>query len=85
MKYVVWLWRNSVGIRCNTAVHIISGVGQVALGLLMIWLSKRFIDETIRTGSADDVLTMVFYLCECQTDERPASAYLQQPVPQATL
>ena len=62
MKYVVWLWRNSVGIRCNTAVHIISGVGQVALGLLMIWLSKRFIDETIRTGSADDVLTMVFWL-----------------------
>ena len=62
MNYVVWLWRNSVGIRWNTAVRIVTGVGQVALGLLMIWLSKRFIDETIRTGSADDVLTMVLWL-----------------------
>ena len=34
-------------------------IGQVVLGLLMVWLSKRFIDETIRTESADDVLRMV--------------------------
>lgn len=26
---------------------------------MMVWLSKRFIDETIRTGTADDVLRMV--------------------------
>ena len=31
----------------------------MVLGLLMVWLSKRFIDETIRTGTADDVLRMV--------------------------
>ena len=62
MKYVVWLWRNSQGIRWNTLVRIVVGVGQVVLGLLMVWLSRRFIDETIRTGSADDVLTMVCWL-----------------------
>ena len=62
MKYVVWLWRNSQGIRWNTLVRIVVGVGQVVLGLLMVWLSRRLIDETIRTGSADDVLTMVCWL-----------------------
>ena len=59
MKYFSWLWRNSCGIRWNTVVRIVTGIGQVVLGLLMVWLSKRFIDETIRTGTADDVLRMV--------------------------
>ncbi len=58
MRYILWLWRNSCGIRWNTAVRIVTGIGQVVLGLLMVWFSKRFIDETIRTGTADDVLRM---------------------------
>ena len=62
MNYVLWLWRNSIGIRWNTAVRIVTGIGQVVLGLLMVWLSRRFIDETIRTGSTDDVLRMVCLL-----------------------
>ena len=62
MNYVLWLWRNSRGIRWNTVVRIVSGIGQVALGLLMVWLSRKFIDETIRTGTADDVLHMVLLL-----------------------
>jgi len=62
MKYLVWLWHNSLGIRWNTLVRIVTGIGQVVLGLTMVWLSKRFIDETIRTGSADDVLQMVTWL-----------------------
>ena len=59
MYNAVFLWRNSCGIRWNTVVRIVTGIGQVVLGLLMVWLSKRFIDETIRTGTADDVLRMV--------------------------
>jgi ABC-type multidrug transport system fused ATPase/permease subunit len=43
-------------------VRVIAGIGQVVLGLLMVWLSKRFIDETIRTGTADDVLQMIVWL-----------------------
>ena len=62
MKYVIWLWNNSRGIRWNTLVRIVTGTGQVLLGLMMVWLSKRFIDETIRTGSPDDVLRMVTWL-----------------------
>ena len=62
MNYINWLWRNSRGIRWNTALRIVVGIGQVVLGLLMVWLSKRFIDETIRTGSSDDVLRMILWL-----------------------
>ena len=62
MKYVTWLWRNTRGIRWNTAVRIVVGITQVWLGLLMVWLSRLFIDETIRTGSTDDVLQMVAWL-----------------------
>ena len=62
INYLGWLWRNSRGIRWNTAVRIVTGIGQVALGLMMVWLSRRFIDETIRKGTADDVLQMVVLL-----------------------
>jgi len=62
MNYASWLWHNSRGIRLNTVVRIVAGIGQVVLGLLMVWLSRRFIDETIRTGSTDDVLRMILLL-----------------------
>ena len=62
MNYLVWLWHNARGIRWNMAVRIVTGIGHVVLGLLMVWLSRRFIDETIRTGTADDVLRMVALL-----------------------
>ena len=62
MKYLSWLWQNSCGIRWNIVVCIVAGIGQVVLGLLMVWLSKRFIDETILTGTPDDVLRMIALL-----------------------
>ena len=39
-------------------VRIVAGAGRVALGLLMVWLCKRFIDVTIRTGDEHDILLM---------------------------
>ena len=62
MKYIVWLWQNSRCILGNTAISIIAGIGQAVLGLLMVWLSKRFIDETIHIGTTDDILLMVGWL-----------------------
>lgn len=62
MKYVAWLWRGTKGFRVNIVTRILAGIGRVACGLLMIWLSKRFIDETIRTGSQDDVVRMILLL-----------------------
>ena len=62
MKYIRWIWLNTAGIRLNTAFRIVAGIAQVLLGLLMIWLSKQFIDVTIRTRNRDDVLRMVLAL-----------------------
>ena len=62
MKYVYWLWHNTRGIRLNMAVRTVAGIGRVTLGLLMVWLCKRFIDVTIRTGTRDDILLMVAIL-----------------------
>lgn len=62
MKYLAWLWHYSRGIRWNTVVRIVVGLGQVALGLLMVLFSKRFIDVTIRSGSTDDIIYMVSIL-----------------------
>ena len=62
MKYIVWIWRNMAGIRWNTLVRIVAGITQVMLGLIMIWLSKQFIDVTIRTGTTDDIIRMVAML-----------------------
>ncbi len=62
MKYIVWLWRGTRDFRLNLLIRVLLGTGRVSLGLLMIWLSKRFIDETIRTGTSDDVVRMVILL-----------------------
>ena len=62
MKYVQWLWQNSRGVRLSMVVRIVIGIGQVVLGLLMVWFSRHFIDETIREGTADDVLRMILTL-----------------------
>lgn len=47
------------GIRVNTALRIVAGIGQVGLGLLMVWLSKRFIDDTVMEGDFTSIATMV--------------------------
>jgi ABC-type multidrug transport system, ATPase and permease components len=62
MKYIAWLWRGTKGFRVNIVARILAGIARVACGLLMIWLSKRFIDETIRTGSQDDIVRMIAFL-----------------------
>lgn len=62
MKYVWWLWQQSYGIRWNSVMRIVTGVAQVSLGLTMVWLSRHFIDKTIRTGSTDDIICMITLL-----------------------
>ncbi|MBO6031258.1 MAG: ABC transporter ATP-binding protein [Prevotella sp.] len=62
MKYVIWLWENTKGIRQNMLVRIVAGIGRVSFGLLMIWLCKRFIDVTIHTGSTQDIILMIALL-----------------------
>ena len=59
MKYIIWIWRNTAGIRLNMLFRILAGVGRVALGLLMVWLCKQFIDVTIHQGTTDDIIFMI--------------------------
>ncbi len=59
MKYVKWLWHNTVGIRYNMVLRIVAGTARVSFGLLMIWLCKQFIDVTVRTGTAYDIALMI--------------------------
>ena len=59
MKYVIWLWQNTRGIRQNMLVRILAGIGRVSFALLMVWLCKKFIDETVRTGTTRDILLMI--------------------------
>ena len=39
-----------------------AGIGRVSLGLLMVWLCKRFIDVTIRQGTTNDIIVMIIAL-----------------------
>lgn len=59
MNYIAWIWHNTAGIRLNMLFRILAGIGRVVLGLSMVWLCKRFIDVTIRTGTREDILIMI--------------------------
>ena len=61
-KYVSWIWRNTAGIRLNMVLRIVLGLGRVFLGLFMVWLCKRFIDVTIRTGTTEEMVLMIALL-----------------------
>lgn len=62
MNYLSWLWQSIRGVRLNVALRVAVGTLQVSLGLAMVWLSKRFIDDTIKNGSDQDVVRMVSLL-----------------------
>ena len=61
-EYVVWVWRNTKGIRLDMLFRVAAGIGRVSLGLLMVWLCKHFIDVTIRQGTTDDIIVMIIAL-----------------------
>lgn len=62
MKYLACFWQGTAKIRCNMLVRVILGVARVALGLLVVWLSKYFIDDVIRFGSDADVMRVALLL-----------------------
>lgn len=62
MKYLACFWQGTARIRCNMLVRVILGVARVALGLLVVWLSKYFIDDVIRSGSDADVMRIALFL-----------------------
>ena len=65
MKYFRWLWQSMQGIRWNTLWRILIGITQAGLGLILVWLSRRFIDQTIHTGTERDIVVMIVLLVAC--------------------
>ena len=61
-KYLFWTWNHAKGIWLNSLIRIFVGIVRVALGLLMVWLCKRFIDVSIRSGSSQDIWLMIGWL-----------------------
>lgn len=47
MSYTRWFWRQLSAIGINVAVRTVAGVAQVGFGLLIVWLSRRFIDHAV--------------------------------------
>lgn len=62
MKYLCWLARHTVGMRLNILTRILLGLGQTLLALLVVWLSKRFIDEVVFTESTREMVLQVAIL-----------------------
>lgn len=50
-KYTVWFWQQMQDIKAKILVRILAGLTQVALGLLLVWLCRRFIDVVIWRGN----------------------------------
>ena len=62
MKYLVWLWHNTRGIRRDMAMRVVAGTVQAVLGLGVVWFSKCLIDETILTGTTADIVRQAMLL-----------------------
>lgn len=63
MRYLRWFWRQMADIRTNVMVRIVVGVAQVALGLLLVWLCRRFIDQAVwRDDVVGEVVLLVSVL-----------------------
>ena len=55
MKYARWFIANTRGIRVNIVVRILAGLVQTALALMVVWLSKRLIDDVAMSGTTGDM------------------------------
>ncbi len=62
MRYLKWIWLNTLGIRANMALRVMLGFVQVILGLALVWLCKEFIDITIRTDTVHDIWINIILL-----------------------
>ena len=62
LRYVRWILGNTAGIRLNLVMQVVLGLLNVACALLMVWLSKMFIDETIQTGDDIEIIYVIAWL-----------------------
>lgn len=59
IPYIRWYWRQTAGIRSRILLRILAGLIQVGLGLLLVWISRHFIDVSIwKDGMAKDIAVL---------------------------
>ncbi len=76
--YVKWFWQQSVGFRNRILFRIATGLLQVGLGLLLVWLSRRFIDVAVWTDHVAVEAAVLLAVVALLVLTRQATFYLTQ-------
>ena len=76
-EYTAWFIRQLHVIRVNVAVRIVAGIVQVALGLLLVWLCRRFIDYAVWQDNVVEEVSLLVGALLASVGIRQATFYLQ--------
>ena len=76
-EYTAWFIRQLHVIRVNVAVRIVAGIVQVALGLLLVWLCRRFIDYAVWQDNVVEEVSLLVGALLASVGIRQAVFYLQ--------
>lgn len=76
-EYTAWFIRQLHVIRVNVAVRIVAGIVQVALGLLLVWLCRRFIDYAVWQDNIVEEVSLLVGALLASVGIRQATFYLQ--------
>ena len=76
-EYTAWFIRQLHVIRVNVAVRIVAGIVQVALGLLLVWLCRRFIDYAVWQDNVVEEVSLLVGALLTSVGIRQATFYLQ--------
>ena len=76
-EYTAWFIRQLHVIRVNVAVRIVAGIVQVALGLLLVWLCRRFIDYAVWQDNVVEEVSLLVVTLLASVGIRQAVFYLQ--------
>lgn len=74
--YAKWYWRQTAGVRSQILLRILAGLVQVGLGLLLVWLSRRFIDVSIWQDSVAKDVAVIFAVVAMLVAARQTVYYL---------
>ena len=76
-EYTAWFIRQLHVIRVNVAVRILAGIVQVALGLLLVWLCRRFIDYAVWQDNVVEEVSLLVGALLASVGIKQATFYLQ--------
>lgn len=76
-EYAAWFIRQLHVIRVNVAVRIVAGIVQVALGLLLVWLCRRFIDYAVWQDNVVEEVSLLVGALLASVGIKQATFYLQ--------